>query len=113
MSADLPPVVIEERVQSSIAAALRYNIPANVMLAVAEQENGRPGARVQNTNNTADLGSMQLNSSYIQSLARYGIRHAYVLAAGGISYNLAAWRDRKRAVWGKRWSVRVDLRGLQ
>jgi hypothetical protein len=28
----------------------------------------------QNTNNTADLGSMQLNSSYIQSLARYGIR---------------------------------------
>ena len=74
MAADLPPVVIEERVQCSIAAALRYNIPANVMLAVAEQENGRPGARVQNTNNTADLGSMQLNSSYIQSLARYGIR---------------------------------------
>ena len=52
MAADLPPVVIEERVQCSIAAALRYNIPANVMLAVAEQENGRPGARVQNTNNT-------------------------------------------------------------
>ena len=80
MAADLPPVVIEERVQCSIAAALRYNIPANVMLAVAEQENGRPGARVQNTNNTADLGSMQLNSSYIQSLARYGIRPEYVLS---------------------------------
>lgn len=94
MAADLPPVVIEERVQCSIAAALRYNIPANVMLAVAEQENGRPGARVQNTNNTADLGSMQLNSSYIQSLARYGIRPEYVLAAGCYPYNLAAWRIR-------------------
>jgi hypothetical protein len=93
MAADLPPVVIEERVQCSIAAALRYNIPANVMLAVAEQENGRPGARVQNTNN-ADLGSMQLNSSYIQSLARYGIRPEYVLAAGCYPYNLAAWRIR-------------------
>jgi hypothetical protein len=37
---------------------------------------------------------MQLNSSYIQSLARYGIRPEYVLAAGCYPYNLAAWRIR-------------------
>jgi hypothetical protein len=94
MAADLPPVVIEERIQCSIAAALRYNIPANVMLAVAEQEGGRPGAVVPNTNDTVDYGSMQLNSAYIQSLARYGIRPEYVLAPGCYSYNLAAWRIR-------------------
>lgn len=94
MAADLPPVVIEERIQCSITAALRYNIPANVMLAVAEQEGGRPGAVVPNTNDTVDYGSMQLNSAYIQSLARYGIRPEYVLAPGCYSYNLAAWRIR-------------------
>jgi hypothetical protein len=45
MAADLPPVVIEERIQCSIAAALRYNIPANVMLAVAEQRRTTGGGR--------------------------------------------------------------------
>jgi len=93
MAADLP-ASLNERVTCSISAAIQYGIPANVMLAVAERENGRPGLARRNSNGTDDLGAMQLNTAYIASLRRYGITPADALAPGCYSYNLAAWRIR-------------------
>jgi len=93
MSMDLPPAM-QERIVCSISAAAQYGIPANVMLAVAERENGRPGLARRNSNGTDDLGAMQLNTAYIASLRRYGITPADALAPGCYSYNLAAWRIR-------------------
>ena len=90
---DIPPH-FEERVVCSIAAAVHYQIPANLVLAVAEIENGKPGQWVSNTNGTHDVGSMQFNTSYLRELARYGITASDVAAAGCYSFDLAAWRLR-------------------
>ncbi len=83
---------VSERLSCSLAAAQRFQVPANVVLAVASVENGRPGQWVPNTNGSFDLGAMQLNTAYIASLARFGIRPDHVLASGCYAYMLAAWR---------------------
>ncbi len=90
---DIPPHY-EERVVCSVAAAVYYQIPANIILAVAEIENGKPWQWVRNANGTHDIGSMQFNTTYINELAKYGITADDVAASGCYSYNLAAWRLR-------------------
>ena len=91
--ADLPPV-LQERVVCSITAALRYQIPANLVLAVAEKEGGKPGQWVRNPNGTHDVGAMQFNTTYLDALRRYGITADDVAAAGCYAFDLAAWRLR-------------------
>lgn len=91
---DLPPQ-LQERVVCSISAAAKYEIPANIVLAVAEKEGGKPGQWVRNTNGTHDVGPMQFNTAYLNSLARYGITANDVAAAGCYPYDLAAWRLRQ------------------
>lgn len=44
MPLDLPPH-LHERVVCSIVAAARYDVPANLILAVAEQEGGKSTLR--------------------------------------------------------------------
>ena len=39
---DLPPDM-QERVVCSITAAIKYEIPANILLAIVEKEGGKPG----------------------------------------------------------------------
>jgi hypothetical protein len=90
---DLPPQ-IQERVVCSISAAIKYEIPANIMLAVAEKEAGKPGQWVRNTNGTHDVGAMQFNTQYLSDLSRYGITANDVAAAGCYAFDLAAWRLR-------------------
>jgi hypothetical protein len=69
--------------------------PANIVLAVAEKEAGKPGQWVRNTNGTHDVGPMQFNTAYLRDLARYGITPADVAAAGCYAFDLAAWRLRQ------------------
>lgn len=94
MLLDLPSQV-HERVACSIAAAEKYEIPANILLAVAEKESGKPGLWVRNTNGTYDVGQLQFNTGYLVQLARYGIKPADVAVAGCYPYDLAAWRLRQ------------------
>lgn len=94
MMVDLPPAQ-QERVVCSIAAAVQYDIPANVLLAVAEQEGGRPGQWVRNSNGTHDVGAMQFNTAYLRSLERHGITVEHAAMAGCYPYRLAAWRIRQ------------------
>lgn len=91
--ADLPPQ-LQERVVCSISAAVKYQIPANLMLAVAEKEGGAVGQWVPNTNGTHDVGPMQFNTRYLSDLARFGIEPGHVAAAGCYPFDLAAWRIR-------------------
>lgn len=94
MPLDLPPH-LHERVVCSIVAAARYDVPANLILAVAEQEGGKPGQWVRNSNGTHDVGAMQFNTAYLATdLARYGITPADVAAPGCYAYELASWRLR-------------------
>jgi hypothetical protein len=97
---------MQERVVCSISAAAKYEIPANLVLAVAEKEAGRPGQWIRNTNGTSDVGTMQFNTAYLATLARYGITPADVAQAGCYPYNLAAWRLRKHLLYdhGDMWT---------
>ena len=91
---DLPPDM-QERVVCSIIAAVKYEIPANILLAIAEIEGGKPGQWVQNNNGTHDVGSMQFNTAYLQDLSKYGINADHVAQSGCYAYDLAAWRIRQ------------------
>lgn len=90
---DLPPAM-EERVICSVVAAVKYELPANIVLAVAGQEGGKPGQWVKNKNGTYDVGTMQFNTSYLADLAEYGITAQDVEKPGCYPYDLAAWRIR-------------------
>lgn len=97
----------QERVICAISAAVKYEVPANIVLAVAEKEGGKPGQWVKNSNGTHDVGPMQFNTAYLGDLAKYGISPNDVAAAGCYSFDLAAWRLRqhirndKGDVWTK------------
>lgn len=88
----IPPAILEQRIVCSIAASIQFNLPANVLLAVAEIENGRPGQQSPNANGTRDIGFMQFNTSYLASLAQYGIRPEHVASSNCYPFDLAAWR---------------------
>jgi hypothetical protein len=91
--ADLPPQ-LQERVVCSISAAAKYEVPANLILAIAQKEAGKPGQWVRNSNGTSDVGTMQFNTAYLSTLARYGITADDVAQSGCYPYDLAAWRIR-------------------
>lgn len=93
MPLDLPPAQVE-RVVCSITAAIKYQVPANIMLAIAEQEGGRPGLENKNRNDNGsyDVGRMQFNTTYLRDLEKYGITAEDVARPGCYSYDLAAWR---------------------
>ena len=91
---DLPPDM-QERVVCSIIAAVKYEIPANILLAIAEKEGGKTGQWVQNKNGTHDVGSMQFNTAYLEDLSQYGITADHVARSGCYAYDLAAWRVRQ------------------
>jgi len=97
-----------ERIVCSIIAALDYQIPANIVLAVAEIENGKPGQTSKNANGTLDFGPMQFNTVYLAELhGKYGITEQDVSDKGCYPYQLAAWRLRGHIVndtWGDIWT---------
>jgi hypothetical protein len=93
----LPPAQ-QEMVVCAVDAAIRYELPANVLLAVAEQEGGRPGQWVRNDNGTYDVGTLQFNTAYLADLKRFGVTPADVAAPGCYPYELAAWRLKKHVV---------------
>ncbi|MCL6484460.1 MAG: conjugal transfer protein TrbN [Janthinobacterium lividum] len=97
---DLPPLQ-QERIVCSITAAIKYQVPANILLAIAEKEGGRPGMLVANKNGTYDIGPMQFNSAYLHELRKYGIVPAHVAMKGCYPYDLAARRLRQHLLYDK------------
>ena len=95
---DLPPLQ-QERIVCSITAAIKYQVPANILLAIAEKEGGKPGMVVANSNGTYDIGPMQFNSDYLNELRKYGIAPIHVAAKGCYPYDLAAWRLRQHLLY--------------
>ena len=87
---DVPP----ERIICSIVAAAKYQVPANIVLAVAEKEGGKPGQWVKNRNGTFDVGVMQFNTRFLDDLKPYGITADAVSQDNCYAFDLAAWRLR-------------------
>lgn len=95
MATDAPPpnqVLHREQIECAIAAAVKYDFPANVLLAIAEQEAGKPNTWSSNRNGTYDVGVMQFNTAYLRQLQRYGIHPEHVASDTCYPYLLAAWR---------------------
>ena len=68
---------MQERVVCSITAAVKYEIPVNILLTIAEKEGGKPGQWVRNRNGTYDIGPLQFNAAYLKDLSKYGITAPY------------------------------------
>ena len=54
-------------------AADRYGLDASLIEAILAVEGGSVGQAVRNSNGTADLGPMQINTVWLPTLAEYGI----------------------------------------
>jgi soluble lytic murein transglycosylase-like protein len=52
-------------------AAQTYSVPPSVILGILHVEGGRVGMASKNTNNTYDLGPMQINTIWLPELARH------------------------------------------
>jgi hypothetical protein len=52
-------------------AAAFYHLPPRVLPSIQAVEGGKPGMVRLDTNNTADLGLMQVNTIWVQPLATY------------------------------------------
>jgi len=54
-----------------IAASDLYHLPAGVLLIILNVENGRLGEVSGNTNDTVDIGPMQINSNWVPQVAEH------------------------------------------
>lgn len=67
-----------QRLEACFAfAGHRYGVAPLLLQAIAQQESGmNPHAVNRNANGTTDLGLMQINSSWLPTLARHGVTEA-------------------------------------
>lgn len=72
-------------------ASNAYQIPQNLLMAIAKVESGfNPSAFNRNTNGSADIGMMQINSSHIPFLEQHGIDRS-LLWDGCANIKIGAW----------------------
>ncbi|WP_133667633.1 lytic transglycosylase domain-containing protein [Paraburkholderia sp. BL10I2N1] len=72
-------------------AAAYHHISAQLVHAIAQHESGMRASAVNvNGNGTEDIGLMQINSSWLPALARYGIRRENLFNACVNAY-VGAW----------------------
>lgn len=73
-------------------AARRYDIPVELLHAIARHESGlNPRARNTNSNGSRDIGLMQINAeTWLPQLARFGITETQLLDPC-INLNVGAW----------------------
>lgn len=82
----------EQDVARCIQAAARgFGIDPLPLEILRDVEGGRPGLESKNTNGTRDLGVMQINSSWLRTLADFGINEADVRDSVCINVYVAAW----------------------
>ena len=85
------PTAWHETVECALHASTVYGVPANIVLAVAEVENGHPYLPRQNANGSLDFGRMQTNSVHLRELNRHGITDHDLRQGGCYPIQLATW----------------------
>lgn len=74
------------------AAAVRYDLPVDLLFAIGQVESSHMAHAVAvNTNGTADLGIMQINSSWLRVLEPYGIDRRVLLEQPCTNIQVGAW----------------------
>lgn len=90
--ADYRPATIE----CVLASAVKRDVPANVLLAIAQIEGGKEGLVKTNANGSYDFGRWQINSVHVEEMAEYGVSpevfRYYVLHDGCYGADFAAYR---------------------
>ena len=89
---DYRPVTI----QCVLEASVRRDVPANVLLAIAQIEGGKEGTVKSNKDGSFDFGRFQVNSVHLKELSEYGVsadvaKH-YLTHDGCYSADYAAYR---------------------
>jgi soluble lytic murein transglycosylase-like protein len=82
--ADVPLHCINE-------AAIEYHVPAKLIISLLNVERGKNGAVEKNKNGTYDIGSMQINSSWLYDLKKHGITREDVQFNPCINVKVGAW----------------------
>lgn len=73
-------------------AEARYGVPVSLLYAIAKQESGlRSNAIGKNSNGTYDLGLMQINTSWLPKLAKYGIDAKTLILDPCVNLMTGAW----------------------
>ncbi|MBJ8931606.1 transglycosylase SLT domain-containing protein [Citrobacter freundii] len=86
-------------IQCVIAAAHKYNNPANILLAISSMESGKNGQVVKNTNGSYDMGHFQINTIHWEGNKFDGvieIDYHDVAQRGCYNAALASWILKKR-----------------
>lgn len=82
-------------------AAQTYSVPPAVLVGIMHVEGGKVGQQVRNTNNSYDLGPMQINTLWLPELSKHwrvskGTAKSWVRDDGCINVSVAAWILRKK-----------------
>lgn len=73
-------------------AARRYNVDVSLLYAIARVETGaRTGLVGRNAGGSYDIGLMQINSSWLPTLSRYGITEQKLRADACLNLHVGAW----------------------
>lgn len=72
-------------------AALLYHVPATVIISVLETEGGKIGSASRNKNKTYDYGPMQINSSWLGTLSKYGYTQKDIQYDPCINVKVGTW----------------------
>jgi len=72
-------------------SAIEFHIPAKLIIAILNNERGKIGQAVLNKNGTYDLGPMQVNTSWLPELKKYGISRQDVQYNACINIQVGAW----------------------
>ncbi|WP_454727970.1 MULTISPECIES: transglycosylase SLT domain-containing protein [Cupriavidus] len=86
-------------IECVVAAAVRRNVPANVLLAIGQHEAGTEGSAILNRNGTRDFGRTGINDKTVDDamaeIAPFGVNRAQVVDAlmhdGCYNYEMAAF----------------------
>lgn len=84
-------------------AAQTFHVPATIIVSVMKIENGWNGAAIRNKNGTYDLGVMQVNSSWLPRLTKYGITKNDLQFDPCINVHTATWILAKGLAKGEGW----------
>jgi soluble lytic murein transglycosylase-like protein len=73
-------------------ASQKYGVPVNLLYSIARVETGvRNGVIHRNENGTYDIGLMQINSSHLPFLKKYGITEASLQSDACLNLKVGAW----------------------
>lgn len=61
-------ITINERLDCSVNASLKYGVPIDMLLAISSIENGKKDKAYTNKDGSVDYGVMQINSIYLKDL---------------------------------------------